>query len=74
MIIRMIFLLADFANAAMHVGSIQLESGSKVQFVNPGRRTVLHVDGNVVWRSQNLNDDLERVAKGFLLVQHGGET
>lgn len=23
---------------------------------------------------QNLNSDLERVAKGFLLIQHGGET
>lgn len=66
--------ILHIAPGVMYVGKLQLESGSKVRFVNPGRRTVLHLDGGVVWRSINLNDDLERVAKGFLLVQHRDET
>ena len=58
----------------MYVGNIQLESGSKVLFVNPGKRTILHLDGSVIWRSRALNDDLEKVGKGFKVIQYGTET
>ena len=58
----------------MSIGNIQLESGSKVLFINPGMQTILHLNGGVIWRARTLNDDLEKVAKGFKLVQHGSET
>ena len=58
----------------MIVGDIQLESGSRVEFVEPGKRTILHANGSVIWRSWTLNDNLIQVAKGFMLVQHGSET
>ena len=61
------------APGEMFVGSIQLESGSKVHFVNPGQRTVLHLNGSAVWRAQNTNENLGHVAKGFMLIQHGSE-
>ena len=53
---------------------IYLESGSRIQFTEPGKRTVIHANGSTIWRSWTLNDDLEQVAKGFMLVQHGNET
>ena len=56
------------------IGNIQLESGSKVLFINPGMQTILHLHGGVIWRARTLNDDLEKVAKGFKLIQHGSET
>ena len=58
----------------MSIGNIQLESGSKVLFINPGMQTILHLNGGVIWRARTLNDDLEKVAKGFKLIQHGSET
>ena len=57
----------------MFVGNIQLESGSWVQFAEPGKRTVIHANGSTIWRSKSLNDDLVKVAKGFMLVQHSSE-
>lgn len=62
------------ASGEMFVGNVQLESGAKIQFIHPGRRTVLHVNGTVIWRAFNLDDDLEQVAKDFKLIQHGSET
>lgn len=58
----------------MFVGNIQLESGSWVQFAEPGKRTVIHANGSTIWRSKSLNDDLVKVAKGFMLVQHSSES
>ena len=54
--------------------NIQLESGSKVQFINPGKKTVIHLNGSTIWRSRTLNEDLEEVARGFMLIQHSNET
>ena len=62
------------APGEMYAENIQLESGSRVQFINPGQRTVLHLNGTVIWRAHNQNEDLEQVAKGFMLAQHGNET
>ena len=58
----------------MYIGNIQLESGSKVLFINPGMQTILHLNGGVIWRARTLNDDLEKVARGFKLIQYGSET
>ena len=52
------------------VGNITLEWGSRLEFVNPGRETVLIVDGYVNWRAQIVNSDLQTVAKGFKLIQY----
>ncbi len=62
------------APGEMHAENIQLESGSKVQFISPGQRTVLHLNGSVIWRARSQNEDMEQVAKGFMLIQHGSET
>ena len=42
--------------------------------MTPGLQTILHLHGGVIWRARTLNDDLEKVAKGFKLIQHGSET
>ena len=52
------------------VGNITMEWGSRLEFVNPGRETVLIVDGYVNWRAQIVNSDLQTVAKGFKLIQY----
>lgn len=58
----------------MVIGNIQLESGSKVLFSEPGRETTIHLNGSTIWRSKTLNDNLELVAKGFKIIQHSSET
>jgi len=52
------------------VGNITMEWGSRLEFVNPGRETVLIVDGYVNWKAQIVNSDLQTVAKGFKLIQY----
>ena len=52
------------------VGNITMEWGSRLEFVNPGRETVLIVDGYVNWKTQIVNSDLQTVAKGFKLIQY----
>lgn len=58
----------------MVIGNIQLESGSKILFSEPGRETIIHLNGSTIWRSKTLNDNLELVAKGFKIIQHSSET
>lgn len=58
----------------MAIGNIQLESGSKVLFSEPGRETIIHLNGSTIWRSKTLNDNLELVAKGFKIIQHSSKT
>ncbi|WP_407444378.1 hypothetical protein [Fibrobacter sp.] len=54
----------------IHVGNISLESGSKVEFLNPGRETVIIADGSLNWSAQIVNSDLQTVAKGFKLIEY----
>ena len=54
----------------IYVGNITLESGSKLEFVNPGRETVIIADGFLNWRAQIVNSDLQTVAKGFKLIEY----
>ncbi|MBP5247010.1 MAG: hypothetical protein J6Z31_04060 [Fibrobacter sp.] len=67
----------------MYVGSLQLESGSVVDFTEYGYATVLHVNETVIWRGGvNLNglrgdgilERLYSIACGFKLIYHGNET
>lgn len=54
---------------------LQLESGAKIEFLNPGELSVLHLNGKIIWRP-NSDYPLENVvywsnvAKGFKIVQH----
>lgn len=42
--------------------------------MTPGMQTILHLHGDVIWRARTLNDDLEKIAKGFKLIHYGSET
>ena len=55
---------------AIKVGNITMESGSKLEFVNPGRETVIIADGSLNWSAQIVNSDLQTVAKGFKLIEY----
>lgn len=50
------------------VGDIIFDYGSKVEFVNPGQKTVIYADGLLVWKADIENTDLRTVAKGFKLI------
>ena len=63
----------------IYVGNIQLESGSTFMFEHPSYETVLHLNGNVIWRGKYVeNESVEvrfqsmsnAVARGFKLIQH----
>ena len=55
----------------MYVGNIQLESGSQLEFLEPGKETVVHAEGSFIWRASLLNEDMALVARGFKLIQYG---
>lgn len=54
----------------IRVGNITLNAGSRLEFMNPGRETVIIADGNVIWNPQIVNSDLQTVAKGFKLIEY----
>lgn len=58
----------------MYIGDIQLESGSSFMFERPSYKSVLHLNGNVIWRGTYVknpsNGDDKAAAQGFKLVQH----
>jgi hypothetical protein len=55
-----------------YIGSIQLDSRSNVEFMEPGQETVMHVNGNFTWRATTDNKAAEYsiIAQGFKLIQH----
>ena len=55
----------------MYVGNIQLESGSQLEFFEPGKETFIHAEGSFIWRASLLNEDKALVARGFKLIQYG---
>ena len=67
----------------MYVGTLQLESGGKVDFAEHGYATILHVNESVIWRG-NINLDglrgdgilsrLYSIACSFKLIYHGDKT
>lgn len=54
----------------IRIGNITLDGGSRLEFMNPGRETVIIADGNVIWNPQIVNSDLQTVAKGFKLIEY----
>ena len=77
-----------FGTGEMSVGTLQIEAGAKVEFVNPGYETILHVNGTCIWRGDILpfgntsssvevefiSNRLKLIAEGFKLVQHDSAT
>ena len=55
----------------MYIGNIQLESGSQLEFLEPGKETVIHAEGSFLWRTTLINEDRALVARGFKLIQYG---
>lgn len=54
----------------INVGDIVLDIGSRVEFIAPGRKTLITADGNLVWKADIVNSDLRTVAKGFKLIEY----
>lgn len=63
----------------MYIGNIQLESGSTFKFEQPGYSSILHLNGNVIWRGkyeENPSSDRYNTptsiinALGFKVYQH----
>lgn len=59
----------NIESGTMAAGTIQFESGSEINFTNPGEGTTLYTEGKILWRTKIANEDKELVAKGFKLVQ-----
>ncbi|MCF0224678.1 MAG: hypothetical protein HUK20_10450 [Fibrobacter sp.] len=55
----------------MKINTIQFESGSTINFTNPGQKTEISTDNRLIWRANIANEDQELVAKGFKLKQFG---
>ena len=51
-----------------HAKELILDDASKIQFAKPGESTLLIVTDKIDWRPTCLNDDREKVARGFKLV------
>ena len=57
---------------------LQIESGTRIEFLNPGESSIIHLNGKLIWRPQNdisLSDAAywTNVARGFKLIQHSSE-
>ncbi len=66
----------------MFVGNLQLEAGSKIDFIQKGYKTVLHTKNQVIWRGAVDIEGLRptgvtyrmwTIAQGFKLIHHGNE-
>ncbi len=53
----------------MKIGVIQLESGSSIEFTNPGQGTIIWTNGKTLWKTSIVNENQELVARGFKLIQ-----
>ena len=58
--------------------NLQIESNSTVRFAEPGKSTVLHTNGDIIWRAYNSepasNSQYWRnVARGFKLAHHSSK-
>ena len=57
---------------------LQIESNSTVRFAEPGKGTVLHTNGEIIWRTYNgepatNNQYWATVARGFKLAHHSSQ-
>ncbi|WP_234978152.1 hypothetical protein [Fibrobacter intestinalis] len=60
-----------------HFGELQMDASSQIEYVNPGYKSVFHVNGSCIWRAKlnrqnNVQDST--IARGVMLMQHGSET
>lgn len=56
----------------MTIGNLQLDVGSKVEFLYPGCKTVLRIKNDVLWNSDIENStSMSTIASGFKLIYHG---
>lgn len=68
------------ASGEFYIDSLlQLEPNAKIEFLNPSKASVLHLNGNIIWRLKSdypLTDVSywSNVARGFKLVQHSSKT
>lgn len=53
------------------IGELQLHSGSRLLFTQPGKSSILHINGNVHWHPTLINTDYSTLARGFKLIHHG---
>ncbi|WP_297699514.1 PDZ domain-containing protein [uncultured Fibrobacter sp.] len=53
----------------MKIGVIQLESGSSIEFTNPGQGTIIWTNGKTLWKTSIVNENQELVARDFKLIQ-----
>lgn len=54
---------------------LQIEPNATVRFAEPGKRTILHTNGDIIWRPYNSEDVSNiqywaNVARGFMLAHH----
>lgn len=57
---------------------LQLESGARIEFSNPGESSIVHLNGDIIWRPQSSNQLTDvgywsSVARGFKLIQHSSK-
>lgn len=60
-------------------GLLQLDAGANVEYLKPGEKTILNLDGKLKWqaaskRSLDDSDYWSRVARGFMFIQHKSGT
>ena len=60
-------------------GLLQIDANSNITFLNPGQRTIIHLDGKLIWHHYTAPDMDNttywfNVAKGFKLIQYSSET
>lgn len=53
----------------IRIRKIQFETGSSIEFTSPGQKTVVWSDEKILWKASIKNNDLEKVARGFKLIQ-----
>lgn len=57
------------------VDNLQLDSKSEITFINPGYKTILHVNNRISWNGDAQSDALgSTIASGFKLYYYGTET
>ena len=56
------------------IEELQMHTGAGLYFTEPGKSSVLHINGNFYWHPTLMNDDYSTVAAGFKVVHHGSRS
>ena len=54
----------------IYVGYILLESGCQLDFLEPGKETVIHAEGAFLWRASLVNEDKNLVVQNIQMEAH----